>query len=92
MALLSILNQKKKAVTEKERRKSFGIGGAGNIRTPDQAIVPDEYDLAERRRRRMSSISTDLATNGSTDRRSSSISETLKNVFASSNKKSEKAS
>jgi hypothetical protein len=33
MALFSSLNPSKKAVAEdKERRKSFGIGGAGNIR------------------------------------------------------------
>ncbi|KAI0433176.1 hypothetical protein F5Y09DRAFT_299941, partial [Xylaria sp. FL1042] len=45
MTLLSCLNQKKKAVTEKERRKSFGIGGAGNIRTAILYFInPTQHD------------------------------------------------
>ncbi|KAI1271151.1 hypothetical protein F5Y07DRAFT_383878 [Xylaria sp. FL0933] len=87
MELLSSLKQRKKAVTEKERRKSFGIGGAGNIRTREQAMVPDVYDLVERRRSRVSNSSIDSPTGESpTTRRSSSISETLKHAFTSSSK------
>ncbi|KAI0531699.1 hypothetical protein GGR58DRAFT_492743, partial [Xylaria digitata] len=84
MSLFSSLNQRKKTGAEKERRKSFGIGGAGNIRTQDQAVVRDECDLVERRRRRMSSSNIDSLTNERTTRRSSSISETLKHAFTSS--------
>ncbi|KAI0862134.1 hypothetical protein F4860DRAFT_473606 [Xylaria cubensis] len=88
MAFLSSLNQRKKSVTEKERRRSFGIGGAGNIRTHDQAVVHNAYDLAERIRSRAGSSSTQTHSSirERTDRRSSSISETLKHVFSSSSK------
>ncbi|GAW13460.1 hypothetical protein ANO14919_028460 [Xylariales sp. No.14919] len=88
MELFSGLNQKKKTVAQKERRKSFGIGGAGNIRTQDQAVVSDAYDLVERRRSRLNSLNIDSpAREGpGTSRRSSSISETLKHAFTSSSK------
>ncbi|KAI1170413.1 hypothetical protein F4777DRAFT_569367 [Nemania sp. FL0916] len=88
MTLLSNSNQKKKIDAQEARRQSFGIGGAGNIRTRDQAIVQDAYDLVERRRRRMSSASTgtDSAAGERTSRRSSSISETLKHAFTNSSK------
>ncbi|KAI0907998.1 hypothetical protein F4823DRAFT_600822 [Ustulina deusta] len=86
MTLLSTPNQGKKAVPEVERRRSFGIGGAGNIRTRDQAVVHDVHDLVERRRSRRSSSSIDSPAGEGTDRRSSSISETLKHAFTSSGK------
>ncbi|KAI1119962.1 hypothetical protein F5Y10DRAFT_259317 [Nemania abortiva] len=87
MVLLSSLTQVKKTVAEKERRQSFGIGGAGNIRTRDQAMVHDAYDLVERKRRRQSSLSIESPPTGDgAGRRSSSISETLKHAFTSSSK------
>ncbi|KAI1429107.1 hypothetical protein F5Y12DRAFT_729647 [Xylaria sp. FL1777] len=86
MALLSNLNRRKKAETENERRRSFGIGGAGNIRTRDQAVVQDAYDLVERRRSRVSSSSIESPTKGGQVRRSSSISDVLKHAFTSSSK------
>ncbi|KAI0867556.1 hypothetical protein GGS24DRAFT_485220 [Hypoxylon argillaceum] len=86
MVFLCSLTQTKAAVPEKQRRQSFGIGGAGNIRTRDQAVVHDVYDLVERRRRRMSSASADSSPGERASRRSSSISEALKHAFTSSSK------
>ncbi|KAI0964957.1 hypothetical protein F4678DRAFT_454436 [Xylaria arbuscula] len=89
MTLLSNLSQKKKTGTEKEkeeRRKSFGIGGAGNIRTRDQAVVHDVYDLVERRRSRVSSSSIESPLGERPSRRSSSFSEALKHAFTNSSK------
>ncbi|KAI0439506.1 hypothetical protein F4803DRAFT_531137 [Xylaria telfairii] len=89
MALLSSLFQRNKCATaEKEERRSFGIGGAGNIRTRDQAVVEGAYDLLERRRSRASSSGTQAQspTGEGAGRRSSSISETLKNILSSSSK------
>ncbi|KAI0468211.1 hypothetical protein F4859DRAFT_491897 [Xylaria cf. heliscus] len=88
MALLSSLFPRKNRATKEEERRSFGIGGAGNIRTRDQAIVQDAYDLVERRRSRAGSSSTQTQslTGKRASRRSSSISETLKHVFSRSSK------
>ncbi|KAI1305087.1 hypothetical protein F5Y03DRAFT_356471 [Xylaria venustula] len=89
MTLLSSLSQKTKTGTKKEkeeRRKSFGIGGAGNIRTRDQAVVHDVYDLVERRRSRLSSASLESPLGAGPPRRSSSISEALKHAFTNSSK------
>ena len=55
------------------------------IGTPDQAVVTDAYDLVERRRSRVNSMSIDSPTEQRTNRRSSSISEALKHAFKSSN-------
>ncbi|KAI1361541.1 hypothetical protein F5Y08DRAFT_16370 [Xylaria arbuscula] len=84
MTLFSGLNDKMKTNKDKERRRSFGIGGAGNIRTEDKAVVPDVHDLVERRRSRVNSLSIDSPTEERTNRRSSSFSETLKHAFKSS--------
>ncbi|KAI1195415.1 hypothetical protein F5X97DRAFT_308211 [Nemania serpens] len=86
MVHLSILSQKKKTATEGGERKSFGIGGAGNIRTREQAVIHDAYDLIERRRSRTSSASTESPAKENAARRSSSISETLKHVFTNSSR------
>ncbi|KAI0409271.1 hypothetical protein F4802DRAFT_546018 [Xylaria palmicola] len=86
MALLSTLGRGKKSVADKDGRRSFGIGGAGNIRTRDQAMVHDAYDLVERRRSRLGSVSTQPSRGDSISRRSSSISEALKHVFSNSSK------
>ncbi|KAI8631548.1 hypothetical protein F5Y19DRAFT_398828 [Xylariaceae sp. FL1651] len=85
------MNQSNATTTVKERRKSFGIGGAGNIRTRDEALVHDAFDLVERQQRRKSSLwstSTDSTSNDNAERKSSTISETLKNVFSSSARRS----
>ncbi|GAW26124.1 hypothetical protein SAMD00023353_2200090 [Rosellinia necatrix] len=86
MALLPSLKPRKVTDAEREIRRSFGIGGAGNIRTRDQAVVHGEYDLAERRRSRAGSWSTDPTAGARTDRRSSSFSEVLKRTFTGSSK------
>ncbi|KAI1112878.1 hypothetical protein F5Y14DRAFT_419839 [Nemania sp. NC0429] len=84
---LSILSRKKNKAGEREERKSFGIGGAGNIRTREQAVIHDAHDLVERRRSRMSSsASAESPAKMNTARRSSSISETLKHVFTNSSR------
>ncbi|XXH01359.1 hypothetical protein Hte_007717 [Hypoxylon texense] len=62
-----------------ERRKSFGIGGAGNIRTRDEAWVHDMISAKDAVKRRKSSTSAE-----SRESKSSTFSWRLKSLFGSS--------
>ncbi|KAI1324514.1 hypothetical protein F5Y16DRAFT_402368 [Xylariaceae sp. FL0255] len=80
---------------KRPRRMSFGIGGAGNIRTPEGAMVHDALDLAARKRTahhrnaKKEGPSDDVAYDNSERRRSSVISDTIKSVFSGSRRKSD---
>ncbi|KAI0165243.1 hypothetical protein GGR52DRAFT_101409 [Hypoxylon sp. FL1284] len=62
-----------------ERRRSFGIGGAGNIRTREEAWVHDIISAKDAVTRRRSSASAE-----SGDSKSSRLSWRFKNLFGNS--------
>ncbi|CAJ2509431.1 Uu.00g144570.m01.CDS01 [Anthostomella pinea] len=72
---------------EIERRRSFGVGGAGNIRTRAEAELHDWPPTDNKERRRISLTSSSSHHDG--ERRSSKVSETIKNIFRSPGTKSD---
>ncbi|KAI2627718.1 hypothetical protein GGR54DRAFT_636843 [Hypoxylon sp. NC1633] len=58
-----------------ERRRSFGIGGAGNIRTREEAMVNDMISPSDAIKRRRSSSADRRETN------SSNLPNRFKNMF-----------
>ncbi|KAI1344519.1 hypothetical protein F5Y15DRAFT_366807 [Xylariaceae sp. FL0016] len=76
---------------EHDQRRSFGIGGAGNIRTHAEAMVPDLPVVpidGQPQRRRSSVWSIGSSPNSGGERRPSKVSETIKNMFGGSASKS----
>ncbi|KAI1207873.1 uncharacterized protein F4807DRAFT_433576 [Annulohypoxylon truncatum] len=69
----------------KERPRSFGIGGAGNIRTWEEAVVHDAMSASEAVERRRSSLMS-LGSVDSADSKSSKISGRFKSIFRSRSK------
>ncbi|KAI0006730.1 hypothetical protein F4779DRAFT_620293 [Xylariaceae sp. FL0662B] len=75
-----------------EYRRSFGIGGAGNIRTWEESVV---HDIAGENspRRRSSFWSIPSSSNSNEEQRSLKMSESFKNLFGSfGNRSSPRAS
>ncbi|KAI1495749.1 hypothetical protein F5X99DRAFT_402499 [Biscogniauxia marginata] len=74
---------------EDERPRSFGIGGAGNIRTRTEAMVHDIIPLHDQHRRRRSSLwSLGSSSNSNGESRSFKLPGGFKNVFGGSSRKS----
>ncbi|OTB01933.1 hypothetical protein M426DRAFT_323032 [Hypoxylon sp. CI-4A] len=72
-----------------ERPRSFGIGGAGNIRTRDEAIIHDMISATEAVKRRRSSLMSSESSSGeSGETRSSKFSGRFKSLFRNSRTKS----
>ncbi|KAL1851097.1 hypothetical protein Daus18300_012644 [Diaporthe australafricana] len=70
-----------------ERKRSFGIGGAGNIRTKAEAIVSDVLP-SEREQRRRSSVLSMVSSASSTRRTSASGSwRDMKDLFKTKSNK-----
>ncbi|KAK6080048.1 hypothetical protein SCUP234_05404 [Seiridium cupressi] len=74
----------KSAATSKERRKSFGIGGAGNIRTKEEALVDDLAPSSGQERRRSSVWSR---SSGASGEASSGLLSKVKNALHNSTSK-----
>ncbi|KAJ9149329.1 hypothetical protein NKR23_g4197 [Pleurostoma richardsiae] len=66
-----------------ERKMSFGIGGAGNIRTVSEATVHDYYISGEGNERRRSSVWS-IPSTPATSRRAS-IFASVRSMFGSNN-------
>ncbi|KAI0381329.1 hypothetical protein F5Y04DRAFT_280862 [Hypomontagnella monticulosa] len=67
-----------------ERRRSFGIGGAGNIRTREEAMIHDIESANEVVKRRKSSLmSMGSISEGSLETKSPKLSMRFKNFFTS---------
>ncbi|KAI5863865.1 hypothetical protein GGS23DRAFT_517728 [Durotheca rogersii] len=65
-----------------ERRVSFGIGGAGNIRTPDEAVLHGAISAADAVQRRKSSPGgTGSSSTKSEDSRASNLALSFKSMF-----------
>ncbi|KAI2603421.1 uncharacterized protein GGS25DRAFT_92236 [Hypoxylon fragiforme] len=71
-------------MVKEDRRRSFGIGGAGNIRTREEAIVPDPIPGDDNLKRRRSSLMSLGSTSGeSGESKSSKLSGRLRRMFSS---------
>ncbi|KAI1398432.1 hypothetical protein F4819DRAFT_489606 [Hypoxylon fuscum] len=72
-----------------ERRRSFGIGGAGNIRTQEEAIVHDLNSPSDATKRRRSSLwSVGSSSDASGESRSSKLPGRFKSMFGNGRTKS----
>ncbi|KAI2780004.1 hypothetical protein F4815DRAFT_166203 [Daldinia loculata] len=72
-----------------ERPRSFGIGGAGNIRTREEAIVHDMGSISDAmKRRRSSHMSLGSVSEEGGEVKSSKFSTRFKSIFSSHPKSS----
>ncbi|KAI1840023.1 hypothetical protein JX265_009115 [Neoarthrinium moseri] len=74
----------KSGAIAEERRRSFGIGGAGNIRTRTEAMVDNVVPQTSNQNRRRSST---FSKNSSTTGEATTIMDKFKHVLRSSTEK-----
>ncbi|KAI1385697.1 uncharacterized protein F4822DRAFT_351528 [Hypoxylon trugodes] len=65
-----------------DSRRSFGIGGAGNIRTWEESIIHDSVSASDAVKRRKSSLMSAESSSGkSAESKSSRLSGRFKSIF-----------